>query len=111
MLKLKLQYRGHLYIYHLIEQCTRCKLVFETGELLEAHSMGQGCEARMDQQVDGMTKKMKEQIQNKSRRQTDGEKWEQIYKILFPNEAVPDPCTFCLSKHLLNGTMLMRDRF
>lgn len=63
--------------------------------------MGQErCEAKMDEQVDGMTRKMKDQIQCRRKLhpgQTDAEKWEQIYKILFPNEAVPDPCRSFLS--------------
>jgi hypothetical protein len=45
--------------------------------------------------VDGMTRKMKDQIQCRRKShpgQTDAEKWEAIYKILFPNEVVPDPC-------------------
>lgn len=52
------------------------------------------CEANTDVQVDGMTRKMKDQIQCRKkpyRGQTEAEKWEQIYKILFPAEVVPDP--------------------
>ena len=63
--------------------------------------MGQErCEAKTDVQADGMNRKMKDQIQCRRKPhpgQTDGEKWEQIYKILFPNEAVPDPCISLLS--------------
>ena len=63
--------------------------------------MGQGrCEAKTDEQVDGMTRKMKDQIQCRRKShpgQTEGEKWEQIYKIIFPNNAVPDPCMSFLS--------------
>jgi hypothetical protein len=27
-----------------------------------------------------------------SRRQTDEEKWKDIYRLLFPNEEIPSPC-------------------
>jgi hypothetical protein len=53
------------------------------------------CEVKMGEPVDGITRKMKDQIQCRRKPhpgQTDAEKWEQIYKILFPNEVVPDPC-------------------
>lgn len=66
--------------------------------------MGQErCEAKAHEQVDGMTRKMKDQIQCRKKPypgQTDVEKWEQIYQILFPNKAVPDPCMslFSLSR-------------
>ncbi|CAG8952860.1 hypothetical protein HYFRA_00007574 [Hymenoscyphus fraxineus] len=87
--------KTHLYEKHLIEQCPRCKSVFESEEALEAHNMGEErCEAAPDKQVDGMTRKMRDQIRNRKKPypgQTDGEKWENIYKILFPNETVPDP--------------------
>lgn len=42
-----------------------------------------------------MTRKMKDQIQCRKKLhpgQTEAEKWEAIYKILFPDEVVPDPC-------------------
>ncbi|KAH8669642.1 hypothetical protein BGZ60DRAFT_528116 [Tricladium varicosporioides] len=87
--------KAHLYQYHLIEQCPRCKSVFESEETLEAHNMGQErCEAKVDGVVDGMTRRMKDQIHCRRKLhpgQTDVEKWEQIYKILFFNEPVPNP--------------------
>jgi hypothetical protein len=63
---------------------------------LDAHTVAEErCNVKIGEPVDGMTRKMKEQIQSRRKThpgQTDAEKWEQIYKILFPNEAVPHPC-------------------
>lgn len=56
---------------------------------------GERCGVKMGELVDGMTRKMKDQTQCRRKvhpGQTDAEKLEQIYKILFPNEVVPDPC-------------------
>ncbi|CZR68082.1 uncharacterized protein PAC_17981 [Phialocephala subalpina] len=84
--------KAHLYQYHLIEQCSRCKSVFESEAALEAHSMSEErCEPKIDEHLDGMTRKMKDQIQCRRKPhpgQTDEEKWQHIYKILFPDGTV-----------------------
>ncbi|RDL34478.1 uncharacterized protein BP5553_07606 [Venustampulla echinocandica] len=71
--------KAHLYQYHLIEQCPPCKSVFEFEEALGAHNMSQDrCEAKTGEQIDGMTRKMKDQIQYRKKPhpgQTDVEKW------------------------------------
>ncbi|KAH8742297.1 hypothetical protein BGZ57DRAFT_741393, partial [Hyaloscypha finlandica] len=86
--------KAHLYQYHLIEHCIRCKSVFTSAELLRTHTMGPRCEINAEEQVFGMTVDMQKQIRCRKKPnpgQTEHEKWEQIYRILFPGEDVPDP--------------------
>jgi hypothetical protein len=61
--------------------------------------MGPRCEINAEEQVFGMTVDMQKQIRCRKKPnpgQTEHEKWEQIYRILFPGEDVPDPCMFFL---------------
>jgi len=47
--------------------------------------------------VEGITAKMEKQLRCRKkayRGQSDAERWKDIYKLLFPLEAVPDPCEF-----------------
>ena len=91
--------RGHLYRHHRIHQCHRCKEIFESQEELDAHGVAvQGCNLRpMDpnQPVEGITSKLKEKIQCRKKAypgQTEGERWQQMYQLIFPNEIAPNPC-------------------
>lgn len=62
------------------------------------------CDVKVGELTDGITRKMKDQIQCRKKShpgQTAAGKWEQIYKILFPNEVVPNPCTFTFVFSLL----------
>jgi hypothetical protein len=90
--------RAHLYRYHLIHQCQRCKVLFDSELDLDTHIEAQeACELKPAEQVDGITRKLKQQIQSRKRahpEQTEAEKWQQIYRMLFPGETAPDPCEF-----------------
>lgn len=90
-------FRGHLYRYHLIHQCQRCKGLFDSEEELDSHiETSDRCDAILAPPVDGITRKMKAVLQSKRKAfpgQTEAERWKQIYQLLFPDdEEVPDPC-------------------
>lgn len=56
-----------------------------------------GCEVMARLPVDGITAKMKEKLQSRKKAfkgQTEEERWEQIYDIIFPfqNGTKPGPC-------------------
>jgi hypothetical protein len=92
-------YRAHLYKYHTIYQCQRCKRLFNSDDELDSHIMEvESCTAITAPHVDGITKKIKEKLQCKRKAypaQTEAARWKQIYQILFPeDEEVPDPCKF-----------------
>ncbi|KAF4624622.1 hypothetical protein G7Y89_g13549 [Cudoniella acicularis] len=86
--------KGHLYKYHLIHQCQRCKHVFDSEQELDSHiEAKEGCESRTSGPVEGIPKKMKDQLRSRKKEypgQTEAERWTQIYRILFPDESVPD---------------------
>ncbi|KAE9364895.1 hypothetical protein N431DRAFT_282195, partial [Stipitochalara longipes BDJ] len=94
-LKTVARVKGHLYRYHIINQCQRCKYLFDSEEELNSHiETSERCEAILAPPVDGITWKMKRVLQCKRKAfpgQTEAERWKQIYRILFPDEEVPDP--------------------
>jgi hypothetical protein len=57
-----------------------------------------GCvvrESNPELPVEGITDRQKELIQCRKKLypgQTEVERWQQIYQLLFPNEIVPSPC-------------------
>ncbi|PMD42982.1 hypothetical protein L207DRAFT_526205 [Hyaloscypha variabilis F] len=90
--------KAHLYTYHSINQCERCKDLFGTVKELEAHTIAEpGCPSRTAYPVDGITRKIKEQLQCRKKAypgQTESERWVRIYEILFnpmSNEVIPSP--------------------
>lgn len=57
----------------------------------------EGCDVRESpyDQVEGITERLKTQIQSRKKLyagQTEVERWQQVYQMLFPNEIVPSPC-------------------
>ena len=78
-------------------------MAFESQEDLDAHVEGiEGCEAKTGPPVDGVTIKIKERLQTRRKTyasQTEADRWEEIYHILFPDEEVPSPCKESLSNN------------
>jgi hypothetical protein len=92
-------HRGHLYRYHIIHQCQRCKGIFNSDEELDSHiETSERCEPIIAPPFDGITRKIKALLQCKRKAfkgQTEAQRWKQVYQILFPEEEdVPDPCKF-----------------
>jgi hypothetical protein len=94
--------RGHLYRYHRIFPCQRCKVLFKDQQEVNQHlKEPKACELVEIDQVDGVTSDMMERLRCKKKvhkGQTEDEKWEEIYKLLFPNEIAPSPCKWPLSR-------------
>jgi hypothetical protein len=100
-----------LYTYHSINQCERCKDLFGTVKELEDHTLAEpGCPSRTVYPVDGITRKIKEQLQCRKKAypgQTESERWVRIYEILFnpmPNEVIPSPCKLAIALRPLFAT-------
>lgn len=77
--------------------CRRCKQTFDTVAGLESHSSVRGaefsCDYREVEEPAGITSEMAKKLKERWRGATTGEKWHNIYTILFPNEeAIPVPC-------------------
>jgi hypothetical protein len=71
-------------------------MVFDLQGNLDTHiEAPKGCEARLDQPIDGITGKIKERLQSRKKAypgQTGADTWGEVYQVLFPNEEVPSPC-------------------
>ncbi|KAF8859289.1 hypothetical protein BDZ45DRAFT_725399 [Acephala macrosclerotiorum] len=87
--------KAHLYRYHRIHQCPRCKGIFDSEEDLDAHvEATEGCEAKPDRQVEGVTGRMMERLRSRKKTypgQTEADRWREVYQLLFPSEEVPSP--------------------
>ncbi|KAI9642097.1 hypothetical protein NHQ30_009968 [Ciborinia camelliae] len=87
--------KGHLYRHHRIFQCQRCKRLFSNQQEVNDHLKQQeACELLKDVQEDGITNEMVERLRSKKkthRSQSEEDRWKEMYRIIFPTEAVPDP--------------------
>jgi hypothetical protein len=58
----------------------------------------EGCDVRASNPelpVEGITDRLQKQLQCRKKLyagQTEAERWQQVYQLLFPNEIVPSPC-------------------
>jgi hypothetical protein len=63
----------------------------------------EGCDVKASNPelpVEGITDKLQKQLQCRKKLypgQTEAERWQQVYQLLFPNEIVPSPCKSALS--------------
>jgi len=73
--------------------------MFPTPEDLDSHFMAvTSCELSLAEPAEGITSNIEKQLRSRKkthRDQTEAERWEQIYRILFPLEPVPSPCELC----------------
>ncbi|KAH8594425.1 hypothetical protein B0O99DRAFT_711740 [Bisporella sp. PMI_857] len=87
--------REHLYRYHRVYQCPRCKEPFKLEKEFQHHSeAAEACESKPMKAVEGITDQIEKLLHNRKkayRGQTEKERWEEIYKILFPFDKVPSP--------------------
>ncbi|KAK3306091.1 uncharacterized protein B0T15DRAFT_218187 [Chaetomium strumarium] len=87
--------KEHLYRKHYKPHCQRCKQTFPDAKALAEHEMCvMGCEVRDMSPPGDITTYQEKQLKSRkhtTRRQTDEEKWRDIYRLLFPHEEVPSP--------------------
>ena len=78
-------------------QCARCALRFDTDASLKEHQRRpEGCEVREEGPKEGFDKEQEKRLKSRKRPpigQTEIEKWNAVYLILFPeDEQIPSPC-------------------
>ncbi|EAQ83474.1 hypothetical protein CHGG_09878 [Chaetomium globosum CBS 148.51] len=87
--------KEHIYRRHYKIHCQRCKRTFsETRELADHEMLVTGCEVVDTIPPGDITAYQEKQLKSRkhtTRRQTDEEKWRDIYRLLFPNEEIPSP--------------------
>jgi predicted methyltransferase len=91
--------REHLYRRHYKIHCQRCKQVFSDARQLNNHEMSaERCEVIDAVSPGDITAYQEKQLKSRkhtAKRQTDEEKWADIYRLLFPGEErVPSPCKY-----------------
>jgi hypothetical protein len=97
--------RGHLYRYHRIYQCERCKCLFDSTEDVTQHRKSvQACELSLVPEAEGITDCIEKRLRSRKkthRDQSEEDRWRELYLILFPETIVPSPCRFSFFSLLL----------
>lgn len=87
--------RAHLYRHHRIFPCQRCKTLFKSQEDVNEHQKEpEPCLLTETELGDGLTSDIVEKLKSRKKsdkNQTESERWREIYKLLFPQDLVPDP--------------------
>ncbi|CAG8955158.1 hypothetical protein HYFRA_00007174 [Hymenoscyphus fraxineus] len=87
--------KGHLYRYHRISQCPRCKTLHAGPDDLEQHTLAvKSCELNHEPPAEGITDSIEKKLKSRKkahRAQSQAERWQELYRILFPGEEVPSP--------------------
>ncbi|KAK3949719.1 hypothetical protein QBC32DRAFT_219049 [Pseudoneurospora amorphoporcata] len=87
--------KEHLYRRHYKIHCQRCKQTFSDARQLTIHEMApEACELLDIKPPGDITTSQERQLKSRKhthRRQSDEEKWREIYRLLFPNDIVPSP--------------------
>lgn len=91
--------REHLYRCHLAPlYCPKCLDLFKSDEELDLHRTLDICQKNPGRPPEGITQGVEEALRSRKKThpgQTEKERWEEVYRILFPGEKVPSPCKFC----------------
>jgi hypothetical protein len=104
--------RAHLYTTHLVFPCLRCKESFSYERELERHMLATNiCEVNPSgvfTVTKGIFPNLAARLRSLKKRHrgptSQEERWKEIYRILFPAEEMPSPCT---NYSLLPSTLLI----
>ncbi|TVY28038.1 Resistance to glucose repression protein [Lachnellula hyalina] len=90
--------KEHLYRCHQVSpHCKRCWRTFKTQQQLDSHitvAAGDICHVQPGNPPTGITPVIERQLRSRKKshpNQNDGDRWRDIYKLLFPNEEIPSP--------------------
>jgi len=90
--------KEHLYRRHYTIHCQRCKQTFDDSKELADHERAViKCEVNDLAHPGDITTDQEKKLKSRkhtSRKQSDEDKWRDIYQLLFPNEEVPSPCKY-----------------
>jgi hypothetical protein len=87
-----------LRVHRVKPQCVRCWLSFNDQTSLNSHlAVASICALQPGKPMEGITPEMEQKIKKRKKAfpgQTDEQIWGDIYRMIFPGEVVPTPCTF-----------------
>jgi hypothetical protein len=93
---LLIERREHLYKYHRIIQCTRCKIIFDRQKEADEHSEARdSCLPNSLTEPLGITAVVEQRLRSRrktSSSQTQEERWIEMYTIIFLGKVVPSAC-------------------
>ena len=102
--------REHIYRRHCSKfRCQRCREGFQNVEELLAHQNSNTCKMSDDpdcQELDISDAQVAEIRKRSVKSRTEEEKWQDLYRILFPEdaaEAIPSPCKSSPNPHMAVG--------
>ena len=92
-------------------QCSRCCTIFDNERTLYAHTrLEESCQLNSGKDahvLEGVSKDQRLKLQSRKGKRkglSEGDKWIEMYKILFPKETViPSPCKSQIAPMLLAG--------
>jgi hypothetical protein len=92
-----MNFREHLYRRHRVPiQCKRCWLRFKSQEDLDTHlTVLNICALTPGYPAEGLTPDLEKKLKCRKKaspEQTEEQRWKEIYRLLFPDEVVPNPC-------------------
>lgn len=80
----------------MLPHCVRCWKTFKNDQELAAHYIADDrCERQPKSLPDGLTAEQERKLRSRKKsnpEQSPAERWEEMYKILFPGKKVPSPC-------------------
>ncbi|KAH8810060.1 hypothetical protein F5882DRAFT_282327 [Hyaloscypha sp. PMI_1271] len=87
--------KAHLYRHHRIFQCKRCKHLFLNQSVLDEHILAlEGCIPNRINLAEGVTAEIEKKLRSRKKTypyQTEADRWEEIYRMLFSTPIIPSP--------------------
>lgn len=91
-------HREHLYRCHMAPRyCSRCWLVFQDQDSLDKHmraAEAEICQTTPGQPPEGITPDIARRLRSRkktTRIQNERQRWDEVYRILFPDKPIPNP--------------------
>jgi hypothetical protein len=100
--------REHVYRRHSLKNfCPRCFEHFDKPDLLKKHQRADVPCSLREKSPGGITEEQEKQLRTRAKPNcSEKEKWEEMYRIIFPGEKVPLPCMPRLLSPVLNNAIL-----
>ncbi|KAK0733128.1 hypothetical protein B0T26DRAFT_669566 [Lasiosphaeria miniovina] len=88
--------KEHIYRTHTLPiHCSRCGMIMKSdSQLWEHQRQAEGCQVRLVDLPEGINTEQEKQLRKKKQRETEEDRWLEMYRILFPDEdgdLVPSP--------------------
>ncbi|KAK3384138.1 hypothetical protein B0T24DRAFT_715896 [Lasiosphaeria ovina] len=88
--------KEHIYRTHTLPiHCSRCGMIMKSdSQLWEHQRQAEGCQVRLVDLPEGINNEQEKQLRKKKQRETEEDRWLEMYRIIFPDEdgdLIPSP--------------------